>query len=97
LFRGERIDTFFKEAVAADPSLQHLSITPRFTFGPDVFHPDAGVWWDATTPGEWGDHVKKYTDSSAAASHSSTEASDGFETASRGVGAAPWGKVARGS
>ncbi len=61
LFTGERIDTFFKESVAADPLLGNLQTTPRFQFGPDVYDPAAGTWWDVTTPGQWGMHVRKYT------------------------------------
>jgi hypothetical protein len=34
--KGERIDTFAKKLIAEDESLQHLSITPRFRFGPDI-------------------------------------------------------------
>jgi RHS repeat-associated protein len=60
-FRGERIDTFFKQAVENDPTLQHLSITPRFQFGPDVFDPNTATWWDVTTPAQWGAHVEKYS------------------------------------
>jgi hypothetical protein len=48
-FRGERIDTFFKETVSADPELQHLQVTPRFKFGPDVIDPKANMWYDVTT------------------------------------------------
>jgi len=59
-FRGDRIDTFFKEAVQADSELQHLEITPRFKFGPDVFDPAANKWWDVTTPAQWDRHVIKY-------------------------------------
>jgi len=62
-YRGERVDTFFKEAVRLDPRLSHLQITSRFKFGPDVYDPATRVWWDVTTPGEWAGHVKKYTPS----------------------------------
>lgn len=60
-FKGERIDTFFKELVSADPRLQHLNVTPRFKFGPDVFNPATKTWWDVTTKGQWEAHVNKYT------------------------------------
>jgi hypothetical protein len=60
-FRGERIDTFFKESVAADPRLQHLEITPRFEAGPDVYDAESGQWWDVTTSGQWGAHVRLYS------------------------------------
>jgi hypothetical protein len=60
-FRGERIDTFFKEAVRYDARLGHLQVTPRFTFGPDVYNPATRVWWDATTPSQWQSHVNRYT------------------------------------
>jgi hypothetical protein len=60
-WRGDRIDSFFKEAVRNDPRLDHLSITERFKFGPDVFDSVTSVWWDVTTTGEWAAHVGKYT------------------------------------
>ena len=60
-FRGERIDTFFKEEVASNPALKDLQITPRFKFGPDVYDPVSGVWYDVTTPGQWIRHVDRYT------------------------------------
>jgi hypothetical protein len=58
--RGNQIDSFFKQAVQADPHLQHLQITPRFKPGPDVFDPASNRWWDVTTPKQWASHVKKY-------------------------------------
>lgn len=63
VFRGERIDTFFKESLSADPNLGSLQITRRFRFGPDVFEPASNSWWDVTTPGQWGAHVGRYTPS----------------------------------
>jgi hypothetical protein len=59
-FRGERIDTFFKQAVLGDPNLRHLRVTPRFKFGPDVFDPVRNVWYDVTTPAQWQGHLLKY-------------------------------------
>ena len=59
-FTGERIHTFFGESVGADPALQHLELTPRFQFGPDVIDPLTGRWYDVTTPGQWPAHVLKY-------------------------------------
>jgi RHS repeat-associated protein len=59
-FRGERIDTFFKESVSLDPELSHLDVTPRFRFGPDVYNIETKQWWDVTTPGEWAKHLGKY-------------------------------------
>lgn len=59
-YRGERIDTFFKESVAGDPALQHLVITPRFRFGPDVAEGPGEIWYDVRTPGDWAKHVVKY-------------------------------------
>jgi hypothetical protein len=61
-FRGERIDTFFKEAVRHDARLGHLQVTPRFSFGPDVFNPATRTWWDVTTAGRWESHIGKYTE-----------------------------------
>jgi hypothetical protein len=61
MHRGERIDTFVKEAVAKDPSLGHLKITPRFKFGPDFYDPINNEWYDVTTIGEWNSHVGRYT------------------------------------
>lgn len=59
-FRGDRIDAFFKETVGQDPALQHLELTPRFKFGPDVFDPATQRWWDVTTPAQWEAHTQKY-------------------------------------
>jgi hypothetical protein len=59
--RGERIDSFAKETIARDENLQHLVITPRFGFGPDIYDPINKVWYDITTPGQWASHVRKYT------------------------------------
>jgi hypothetical protein len=61
-FRGDRIDAIFKELVETDPRLQHLVVTPRAKFGPDVFNPMSHQWWDVTTPADWAKHVRKYTD-----------------------------------
>jgi hypothetical protein len=60
--RGERIDTFAKETVAKDQSLQHLVITPRFQIGPDFYDPVNNVWYDTTTVTQWPRHLSKYTD-----------------------------------
>jgi RHS repeat-associated protein len=30
-------------------------------FGPDLFSPELGEWWDITTAGEWLDHPPKYS------------------------------------
>jgi hypothetical protein len=59
-FRGDRIDSFFKESLKLDSRLEHLEITPRFKFGPDVFDPATQRWWDLTTPRQWQPHVEKY-------------------------------------
>jgi hypothetical protein len=48
--------------VSADPALDNLMVTPRFEFGPDVFDPMAGRWWDVTTIGDWAKHVGDYSD-----------------------------------
>ena len=61
LFKGERIDTFFKSFVKEDPRLSHLNITPRFKFGPDVYNAESHVWWDVTTKGQWNAHLVKYS------------------------------------
>jgi len=39
-----------------------IQITPRGTFGPDVFDPVSGKWWDLTTQQSWvrGIHQGKY-------------------------------------
>jgi hypothetical protein len=60
-YAGDRIDQFIKTSAGADWRLQHVSITPRFTRGPDFFHPPTRTWWDATTAGDWAGHVRKYT------------------------------------
>jgi len=59
---GNNIDAFFKEGVRNNPQLfPRLSVTPRFKFGPDVYNPSSGEWWDVTTPGQWGNHITKYS------------------------------------
>ena len=66
-FRGERLDTAFKQLVQTDieeglsPSLKNLMMTPRFTFGPDVFNPYTGQWWDVTTSAQWAAHDAQYS------------------------------------
>jgi RHS repeat-associated protein len=57
-WRGDRIDSFFKLGVASDYRLNHLDITKRFKFGPDVFRPGKHVWWDVTTEKGWAGHGK---------------------------------------
>jgi len=37
------------------------SILARHKYGPDVFDPGRGIWWDVTTPGQWERHVLKYS------------------------------------
>jgi hypothetical protein len=59
-FRGERIHTHFADCVGRDKSLRHLRLIPRFVYGPDVFDPVKGVWYDVTTPKDWPTHVNKY-------------------------------------
>jgi RHS repeat-associated protein len=61
-FRGERIDTFFKRLVQADPELRHLRVTPMFRFGPDVYDPVRRVFWDVTTQRDWARHIKYIAD-----------------------------------
>jgi RHS repeat-associated protein len=63
VFTGERIDTFFKQAVSQDLFLkeQGFQVTPRFQFGPDVFNRTTNVWYDVTTAGQWSTHVDRYT------------------------------------
>ena len=66
-FRGQRIDSFFKESLnnaiesGTDSRLGNLYVTRSGEFGPDVF--DLGSmnrWWDVTTEGSWAGHVAKY-------------------------------------
>jgi len=59
-FRGSVIDDAAKATISADPALMHLSVTPRFRFGPDVFDDNAKLWWDMTTEGQWQRHLAKY-------------------------------------
>jgi hypothetical protein len=59
--KGERIDTFAKESIAKDKSLNFLKVTPRFQFGPDIYDPINNVWYDITTLGQWKGHARKYT------------------------------------
>jgi len=67
-FRGQRIDTFFKESLnnaiesGTDPRVSNLYVTRSGEFGPDVF--DLGGmnhWWDVTTQRSWAQHVEDYT------------------------------------
>jgi hypothetical protein len=58
--KGERIDTFIKESIADDDALQHLKITPRFKFGPDVYDLKNKIWYDVTTQNRWEAHETKY-------------------------------------
>jgi hypothetical protein len=66
-FRGQRLDTFFKESLnnaiesGSDPRLANLYVTRSGEFGPDVF--DLGSmnrWWDVTTRASWAGHVARY-------------------------------------
>ncbi|MDQ2827340.1 MAG: hypothetical protein M3Y04_10350 [Actinomycetota bacterium] len=68
-FRGQRIDSFFKESLnnaiesGADSRLSNLYVTRSGEFGPDVFDiADGSQWWDVTTEGSWEAHVAKYAD-----------------------------------
>jgi len=50
MFRGERIDYFFRESLRGDGRLLgRVQITPRGSFGPDVI--SGGRWYDVTTAG----------------------------------------------
>lgn len=62
-YKGERIDTFFKDEVRADSALRSAGyrVTARFEYGPDVYHPELKMWFDVTTPKAWVAHVTKYT------------------------------------
>ncbi len=65
LFRGERLDWFFRLNVRNDLDLlERWELTPRGQFGPDVLHLELpGVWSDLTTPGQWGAHENLYSPS----------------------------------
>ncbi len=60
--RGNAIDKAAKAAMLADPELEGLKVTPRGGKGPDIYDPLTKRWWDMTTPEEWADHVKRYSD-----------------------------------
>jgi hypothetical protein len=60
LFKGERIDMFFREAFRNAP-VPGLKLTPRGEFGPDVLAVDLSRWYDVTTPSAWRGHTLKYT------------------------------------
>lgn len=59
-YRGQVIDTAVKTAVLQDPALQGLYVTRSGELGPD-FGDLGGTWWDVTTPEQWAQHVKDYT------------------------------------
>lgn len=67
LFRGQRIDSFFKESLnnaiesGTDLRLSNLYVARSGELGPDVF--DLGSmnqWWDVTIPGSWAAHISRY-------------------------------------
>lgn len=58
-YRGSNIHAEL-ELIDADGALNHLEQTPRFKRGPDVIDPATGRWYDLTTPGQWGAHVRRY-------------------------------------
>jgi hypothetical protein len=60
--RGNAIDRIAKERVANDPYLRTRVYSARpFERAPDFWNLDLRTWWDMTTPGEWEDHVNRYT------------------------------------
>jgi hypothetical protein len=59
-YRGERIDEFAKQAVADDPKLSHIIVTPRFFRGADFYDGLMSKWYDITTAKAWKAHVEKY-------------------------------------
>lgn len=61
-FRGQVIDKYVKDAVRNDPSLNNLLWVSRpGEFGPDFHDVKTNTWWDVTTPGQWGRHVRLYS------------------------------------
>jgi hypothetical protein len=60
--RGTVIDGAAKKAIIADAELEGLKATPQGAFGPDIYDPLTGRWWDITTPEDWagGGHQAKY-------------------------------------
>jgi hypothetical protein len=58
--RGNVLDAAVKLAILNDPDLAGLKVTLG-VYGPDIYDPLTKRWWDITTPGEWRDHVAKYT------------------------------------
>jgi hypothetical protein len=63
MFLGERVDYYFRQAFngSMDPALDRLMMTARGVFGPDVFNPFTGAWWDVTTQQAWAAHYATYS------------------------------------
>jgi RHS repeat-associated protein len=61
-FRGERIDTFFRQSFARNP-VPGIVLTPRGQFGPDAYSVTRSMWWDVTRSTQWSAHVIKYNPS----------------------------------
>jgi hypothetical protein len=59
--RGQRIDQLAKRLMQADNELlQYVNITKQGRPGADIISKNSHHWWDLTTPGQWGQHCRKY-------------------------------------
>src|SRR5262245_57155129 len=90
-----RIDSTLAELRQADPKARvrgygadfsSLAEVRALRFGPDVFNPAAGVWWDVTTPAQWGAHVAKYSSQVGTGIPLFIEVSDGYKANSGAMG-----------
>ncbi len=60
-FIGSQIDDLFKTRIQSDFWLKPFTnVTPRYTFGPDVYNKTFSIWWDVTTSRSWNNHLIKY-------------------------------------
>ena len=50
---GSQVHTFFNQEALAAGLPDYIQVTGRFKFGPDVYDPTTGRWWDVTTSGQW--------------------------------------------
>ncbi len=59
-YRGDQLDTFIKESIAADPELLDVITAPRFVSDPDIILTTLPHWFDVTTRRAWQAHVERY-------------------------------------
>jgi hypothetical protein len=59
-YRGTRIDSFAKATVEADLELAEVITAPMKVGEPDFLVSTLPDWFDATTKGEWAEHLRRY-------------------------------------